>query len=174
MPIALAAKISPDTFGVGFVENRGVQQTVAAEAPAATTPTVAPQTVRDDYREVSILDLMMAAQDPLFQQDFNGKRVGLIGKFFPKVRGHFELICTVVTCCAVDAQLLALRVDAKEVPALGKLAWTKVIGRVSFVKVEDDYMPVIAAEKITAIPSPQEQFAYKPSPPKKQNRPAHF
>ena len=115
----------------------------------------------------------MAAQDPVFQQDFNGKRVGLIGKFFPKDTTHFELICTLVTCCAVDAQLLALRVDASNVPALDKMVWTKVIGRVSFAKIGEDNVPIIAAEKITAIPSPQEQFVYGPSRPRKSNRPAH-
>jgi len=170
LPIALAAILSPDSFGAGLVQNRGVRQTIATEAP------IAPDTLpvaRDDYRAVSILDLMMAAQDPVFQQDFNGKRVGLIGKFFPKDTTHFELICTLVTCCAVDAQLLALRVDASNVPALDKMVWTKVIGRVSFAKIGEDNVPIIAAEKITAIPSPQEQFVYGPSRPRKSNRPAH-
>jgi len=173
LPIALAAIISPDSFGAGFVQNKGVRQTITAST-APTPQPVAPAPVRDEYRAVSILDLMMAAQDPLFQQDFNGKRVELMGRFSPKDATHFELICTLVTCCAADAQLLALRVDAKGIPALNKLSWAKVIGRVSFVKVEGDYMPILVAEKITAIPSPEEQFVYEPSRPKKQSRPAHF
>ena len=175
LPIALASTISPDSFGAGFVQNRGVRQTITATASSTPTPQpVASSPVRDAYRVVSILDLMMAAQDPLFQQDFNGKRVELTGRFSPKDATHFELICTLVTCCAADAQLLALRVDAKDIPALHKMAWTKVIGRVSFVKVKDDYMPIITAEQITTIPSPEEQFVYGPSRNRKLSRSALF
>ena len=179
LPIALAAKITPDSFGAGLVQNRGVRQTISGEAPIVpgTPPVIAPETppvIHDDYIAVSILDLMLAAQDPIFEQGFKGKRVGLTGRFMPKDATHCELICTLVTCCAVDAQLLTLRIHAKNIPSLDKLAWTKVIGRVSFVKIGKHDMPIIAAEKITAIPSPQEQFIYGPSRPIGPNRPAHF
>jgi len=137
------------------------QTTVESSSPTASS----------DYRAVGILDLMMAAQDPFIRQNFDGQRVGLTGRFSPKNANHFELVCTFVTCCAVDAQLLALRVDTNDIPALDKLTWTKVIGRVSFEKVGDDTMPVIAAETIAAIPAPREPLVYGPSRPQQPNRP---
>lgn len=170
LPIALAAKISPDGFGAQFVQARGIRQTLTAEAPAA--PSASPA-VRDDYRAVGILDLMLASQDAYFQEDFKGKRVGLTGQFFPQEATHFELVCTLITCCAVDAQLLGLRVETDRVPAFDKMAWMKVIGRVRFVKEGDHDVPVIAAEKITPIPSPKEPFVYGPSRPHRPIRPAH-
>ena len=171
LPIALAAKISPDSFGAGLVQNRGVRQTLTTGAPIA--PDTSPAAHDDNVAAVRILDLIMAAQDPLFQQDFIGRRVEVRGRFFPKDKTHCELICTLVTCCAVDAQMLSLRIDANTIPALKKLAWTKVIGRVSFVKTEGDYVPIITAESIAATVSPQEQFDYGLSRPPRQNRAAH-
>ena len=129
-------------------------------------------TFGEDYRPVGILDLVMAAQNPFVRKYFDGERVGLTGRFLPKNANHFELVCSFITCCAVDAQLLAVHVDTNEIPVYDKLTWTKVIGRVSFVKVGEDTMPVIAAEKIAAIPAPREPLVYGPSRPPQWNRPA--
>jgi len=210
-PIAFAAKISPDSFGSGFIQNRGVRQTIfPAKAPpdrwasspiftrrsssqtltgpvspglsARKLPGSVPSSrqtsaafstpaTSGDYRPVGILDLMRAAQNPVVRQDFDGKRVGLTGRFLPKNANHFELVCAFVTCCAVDAQLLALRVDTNDIPLLEKLTWTKVIGRVTFVKVGEDTMPVVTAETVAAIPAPKEPLVYGPTR-QQLNRPA--
>lgn len=127
----------------------------------------------EDYIKVGILDLMFAARDMDFRRELDGKRVGLTGQFSQKNGTHFELIFTVITCCAADAQLLGLQVNAKDIPALEELAWTKVIGRVSFMKMEERDVPVIEAEKITAADAPQEQFIYGASRPQRQSRPSN-
>jgi len=160
LPIALAAKISPDSFGPGFVQNRGVRQTIAADAPASSPASRSRAAAYEDYISVGILDLMFAANDRDFRRRLDGQRVGLTGKFSQKDETHFELIFTVVTCCAADAQLIGLRVNARDIPALEELAWTKVVGRLGFVKMGERDVPVIEAEKITATASPQEQLIY--------------
>lgn len=201
LPIAFATKISPDSFGSAFIENRGVRKTIFVAkahadrweklpmllvrggrqvvirpvsldlqmrkppASAVVSRKGAASPANDDCLAVGILDLMRAAQNPFVRQAFEGRRVGLTGRFFPKNANHFELVCTFITCCAVDAQLLAVRVETDDIPTFEKLAWTKVVGRVNFVKIGEDTMPVIAADTIAKTPAPREPLVYGPNHP---------
>ena len=174
LPIAFAAKLTPDSYSAAFLQNRGVSQSLAGP-PTASKPKApeaeAPGRVRDLPRAVSILDLMLAAQDDWAQKDFDGKLVSLTGRFYPQDIHCFGLVSILITCCAADAQTVAVRINMDNPPKWGELAWVKVVGRVSFQKSEDQNVPVIAAEKVTEIPSPEEQYIYPQARPIKHSRP---
>jgi uncharacterized repeat protein (TIGR03943 family) len=176
LPIAFAASLTPDSFSAAFLQNRGVSQSLAGAAQASEPKAQEPQArerVSNHPRAVSMLDLMLAAQDDWAQKDFDGKLVTLTGRFFPQDAHSFGLVSTLITCCAADAQTLAVRVNMDDPPKWGKLAWVKVVGRVSFSKSGEQNVPIIAAEKITGIPSPEEQYIYPQSRPIKHSRPSH-
>ena len=174
LPIAFAASATPDSYSTAFLQNRGVSQSLAGvpAVPKPKTPEVATtERVCDTPRAVSILDLMLAAQDDWAQKDFDGKLVSLTGRFYPQDAHCFGLVSILITCCAADAQTVAVRINVDNPPKWGQLAWVKVVGRVGFVKEGDQNVPVIAAEKVTEIPSPEEQYIYPEARPIKHSRP---
>lgn len=177
VPMALAAKISPDHYGMALIRNRGVTRSLAglpgekqtgmsgvsasmgksavsssgdAKAPSETAQPLA----------VEVGDLLMAAEKPASMREFDGKRVELSGQFFPSAPNSFELVRMLILCCAADAQPLAVRIENGGNPGIADMAWAKVIGRVSFAKKGSLDVPVVSAEKITAIPQPADPFVY--------------
>ncbi|GEM_PF-390392 len=178
LPIAGAAALSPDTFSNAFIESRGLAFSPrgALPGPEASQKTAAafvPIPASQQPRSVSMLDLMLAAQDDWCQKDFMDRPLEIIGRYYPDNPHYFGLISTLITCCAVDAQTLAIRVDTQSAPDLEKLAWVRVVGTVRFDQSDGSTVPILTAASVTPINSPADPYIYRPTGPTRQARPAH-
>jgi len=112
------------------------------------------------FLAVEVVDLLIAAQNPSLLKQLNGKRIELTGQVLSAEGGNFRLLRLLVLCCAADAQPLAVKVETHGQAKPPQMAWVKVAGKVTFAKKGNTMIPVIAAEKITAIPEPDEPFLF--------------
>jgi uncharacterized repeat protein (TIGR03943 family) len=185
LPIAAAAALSPDRFSNAFTESRGLASpgpsgvpTIATllalpSVPQSTPPAFVPLPASTQPRPVGMLDLMFAARDEWCQKDFEGRPLELIGRYYPDNPHYFGLVTTVITCCALDAQTLAVRVETQSAPNVEKLSWVKVVGAVRFEQSEQGTVPILTAESVTHIPSPADPYIYRPATPSRRNRSVH-
>ena len=175
--MALAAKVSPDHYGMALIRNRGIthslaslpgeQQTGGPGTSASTGKRVvslsgdgkAPSETAQPLA-VEVGDLLMAAEKQSSMQEFDGKQVELSGQFFPSAPNRFELVRMLILCCAADAQPLAVAIENSGSPGIADMAWAKVVGRVSFAKKGSLDVPLVSAETVTAIPQPADPFVY--------------
>ena len=165
VPLSVAAWISPDRYSQVLVRNRGFADlTDKAPASVAVATVSASAPLSQQEREgapiaVEVGDLLMASQSAPGMKLFAGKRVALTGQVFPLGPQRFELVRMLMLCCAADAQILAVRVDARcSIPAMG---WAKVTGCVSFERKGDREAPVITAEQVTPTQAPADPYVYR-------------
>jgi len=166
VPIALAAVISPDSYGSVMVRNRGVFETVE-KASSGTTPipdraAVPPETSQNEApTTVEIGDLLMAAQTKSGMAQYDGKRVELIGQVFPLGERKFDLVRMLMLCCAADAQMLTVRVVSDHDLQLPAMKWAKATGRVGFIKKGDHGSPALTVEEIVPVQRPADPYVYR-------------
>lgn len=163
VPIALAAFISPDFYGSVMIRNRGVseslEKTQSVTLAASIPPSVAVQ--NGEVATVEVGDLLMAAQTPAGAKAYNGKRVEMVGQVFPLGENRFELVRTLILCCAADAQMLAVRVESDHNIDVSSMKWAKVIGQVGFTIKEGHTIPVVNAEKVLPVERPADPYVYR-------------
>ena len=109
---------------------------------------------------IEVVDLLVAAQNPVLMKELNGKRIELTGQVLGTEAGNFRLLRLLILCCAADAQPLAVRIETHEKTKPVQMTWVKVVGRASFAKNGKGSIPVVTAEKITVIPQPEEPYLY--------------
>ena len=165
VPVALAAMISPDSYGSGMVRNRGSLETVekaASVEPAVPKRDVVPSAAsqNDGPAAVEVGDLLIAAQSESGMAHFDGKRVELTGQVFPLGQRKFEIVRMLMLCCAVDVQMLAVRVVSDHDLEIPAMKWAKVTGRVGFTNKGDHGIPVITAEKVETVQRPADPYVY--------------
>ena len=119
-----------------------------------------------------VLDLLYAAQDNTLRQDFEGKRVELVGQLMPEkskaaseaapVQGakRFKAVRMFMTCCAADARPVATLVEADALPELPEMSWIKVVGTSTFPMENGRRISVLKAEKISKTEPPAESMIY--------------
>jgi uncharacterized repeat protein (TIGR03943 family) len=168
LPIALAARISPDAYGAVLMKNRGLridsQTAIDSRLPVSgqgrdASASLLPHDATPPLA-VEVGDLLLAAQQPGSMPRYDGKRVELDGQFFPSGANSFELVRMLILCCAADAQPLAVRVETSQKLPSSDVAWTRVVGTVSFAKKGDAQVPIVTAEKIIPIPQPADPNIY--------------
>ena len=163
VPIALAAFISPDFYGSVMIRNRGVSESLEktqSDTVAASIPQPA-ATQNGEFTAVEVGDLLMAAQTPSGAKAYNGKRVELVGQVFPLGENRFELVRTLILCCAADAQMLAVRVESDRDLDVSSMKWAKVRGRVGFTIKDGHSIPVVNAEKVLIVQQPVDPYVYR-------------
>ncbi len=112
-----------------------------------------------------VLDLLYAAQDNMLRQDFEGKRVQLIGQFMPdtanNASGHrFKAVRMFMTCCAADARPVATLAEADKLPEFPEMTWVKIHGTATFPLEKGRRISILKAEKIEKTEPPAEAMIY--------------
>lgn len=112
-----------------------------------------------------VLDLLYAAQDNVLREDFEGKRVELIGQFMPDSSGapggaRFKAVRMFMTCCAADARPVATLVEADKLPDFPEMTWVKITGTPSFPVEKGRRTSVLKAEKVEKTEPPPESMIY--------------
>ena len=123
------------------------------------------KTTADGHVIAEVTDLLFASDDDSMRPAFDGKTVEMIGQFMPvkdATDGRFQIVRMFMVCCAADARPIAIHSlppsgDAK-LP--GEMAWTKVVGKVTFPVENGRRIPLIHADKVTACEPPSEAMLY--------------
>jgi uncharacterized repeat protein (TIGR03943 family) len=145
----------------------------AQPAVAPTTPAPQEQKAATDYLVrtpegnivAEVLDLLYAAQDTVLRQDFEGKKVELIGQLMPDTSNasagkRFKAVRMFVTCCAADARPVATLVEADTLPSFPEMTWVKIIGTPTFPVEKGRRISVLKAEKVEKTEPPPESMIY--------------
>ena len=106
-----------------------------------------------------VLDLLYAAQDNVLRQDFEGKRVELIGQYMPDTTSNpdgkrFKAVRMFMTCCAADARPVATLVEMEKLPGVPEMTWVKIIGVPTFPVEKGRRISVLQAEKVAKTEPP--------------------
>ena len=144
----------------------------ANQAPAAP----AAAALASDYLQrtpegnivAEVLDLLYAAQDPALRQDFDGKKVELIGQLMPDKpkktespsHKRFKAVRMFMSCCAADARPVATLVEADKIPDLPEMTWVRVIGTSTFPIENGRPVAVLKAERVEKTNPPTETMLY--------------
>lgn len=188
LPLVAAAMLSPGQFSATLVDNRGMvtsladlpsaQRSFPPDGGAAAPEFVPDGDVPDDGLEgaefflrapdgafvLQILDLLYAASEPVLREEFEGRRVEVIGQYKPpragETGGRFDLVRMFVVCCAADARPLGMGVRSDLPPDVKSMGWVKVKGTARFEETPAGLAPYIDAESIEATETPAETFLY--------------
>lgn len=111
----------------------------------------------------SILDWIRVfafADDPA---SYEGQQAEVIGFAYHDPRlatGQVLLGRFTITCCVADATAIALMVESDQADAMVENNWYRVRGPVYQTVIEDQTTPVIRAEQIDEIPTPEQPYLY--------------
>ena len=140
----------------------------ATPIPADNSPLDASQylkTTSDGHVIAEVTDLLFASDDDSMRPAFDGKTVEMTGQFMPvkdSNDGRFQIVRMFMVCCAADARPVAVASlpPAKDAKLPGEMAWTKVVGKVTFPVENGRRVPVIHADSVTACEPPSEAMLY--------------
>ncbi|HEY5752520.1 MAG TPA: DUF1980 domain-containing protein [Chthoniobacterales bacterium] len=119
--------------------------------------------------QVSVTDLLYAAEEPTLQPPFRGKSAEIIGQFMPAKTNNasgkrFNLVRMFMTCCAADAQPVSVLVDTSESGILpndvGEMVWTRVVGHIEFPMENGKPIAVLKAKTVEKTAPPEETMLY--------------
>ena len=118
------------------------------------------------HLEADLLDLVYAAEDPSMMKDFAGQTIEVIGQVVHRKeaeheKGPFQLIRFVMSCCAADAQPIAVLVDYPKAKSDFKsMTWVKVTGRVEFRQAGPTWYAAITPIEVKPTAAPADQYLY--------------
>jgi len=174
-PLLLAFSSTLDSFGAGTVAKRVYVQDLAqlpsaqpAAAQSANTPQddkyLLPKNKRGQV-QAQIVDFLYAAQLPEVRVQLENKPVEVIGQLMPAKTNNpkgnrFVVIRMMMTCCAADAQPIALPVEPQKKPDLPDMTWVKVTGQAAFPVEGGQRKPLIQDAAIEKIDAPEDPYLY--------------
>jgi uncharacterized repeat protein (TIGR03943 family) len=189
LPVSAAAFISPSQFGEAMVMNRGIVTDVSQlpsagmpgghweEAPAWDAGVDGADALWDQSQEegveyftrgpdgsiqVETLDLLFAAQEPNLREEFENRRVSIIGQYVPPrggAAGGFDLVRMFMVCCAADARPLGIKVTGAPV-SVPRMGWVRITGIARFEDHGGVLEPRLELEKIEEVEAPRESMLY--------------
>jgi uncharacterized repeat protein (TIGR03943 family) len=180
VPLLMATKFSPGTFGATAVRNRGIVENATdlpGYSPAGSKENVslAEGTMMDPdlYLKknatgqivAETVDLLFAASDPVMREDFENKEVEVLGQLLPARTGNpegdrFNLVRLFVICCAADARSVGIAVQTKTPLDLPEMTWVKVRGKATFPLEGGRRIPLVLASSVTETEPPSDSFLY--------------
>ena len=124
------------------------------------------KTTADGHVIAEVTDLLFASDDDSMRPAFEGKTVELIGQFMPvkdSTDGRFQVVRMFMVCCAADARPVAVAIvppadKAAKLP--GEMAWTKVVGQITFPLENGRRVALVHADKVTPCEPPNEAMLY--------------
>ncbi len=96
---------------------------------------------------------------------FEGKQVEVIGQLMPAKENNpdgdrYDLVRMLMTCCAADAQPIALPVQPGVKPGVPEMTWVKVHGKATFPVVGGQKRPLIENATIEKTDPPEDAYLY--------------
>lgn len=138
--------------------------------------TAAPQAANNDDQyllkknkegrvQTEVVDFLYGAELPEVRAQLQNKPVELIGQLMPSKSnkdgsGGYVVIRLLVSCCAADAQPLALAIEPKQKPDLPDMTWIRIRGEGSFPMTAGRYEPLVKNAEIEKIDTPEDPYLY--------------
>ncbi len=112
-----------------------------------------------------VMDFLYAAQLPEVREQLESKPVEVVGQLMPakdhNPKGNrYVIIRMIMTCCAADAQPVALPIEPQIKPELPEMAWVKITGTAAFPLEGGQRKPVIQNATLEQIGPPEEPYLY--------------
>jgi len=189
VPLLIALSASQDAYSSTTVLNRNYVQNIsqlpgaqpsasvqpAAPADASLPGNDASSTDGGDQPEVrknskgeiqaEVVDFLYAAQLADMRQTFEDKQVEVVGQLMPAKENNpngdrYDLVRMLMTCCAADAQPVALPVHPGAKSDLPEMTWVKVHGKATFPVVGGQKRPLIENATIEKTDPPEDTYLY--------------
>jgi uncharacterized repeat protein (TIGR03943 family) len=115
--------------------------------------------------QAQVVDFLYAAKLPEVREQLENQPVEVIGQLMPaKTNNPKGNRCVVVrmmmTCCAADAQPVALPIEPQQMPDLPDMTWVKVTGTAAFPVEGGQRKPLIQNAVLEKIDPPYEPLLY--------------
>lgn len=190
VPLLVALSASQDAYSSTTVLNRNYVQDISqlpGAQPSANVQAAAPADAslpgndasagfdggdqpdvrRNEKGEIQaeVVDLLYAAQLADMRPTFEGKQVEVIGQLMPAKENNpdgdrYDLVRMLMTCCAADAQPIALPVQPGVKPGVPEMTWVKVHGKATFPVVGGQKRPLIENATIEKTDPPEDAYLY--------------
>lgn len=135
-----------------------------ASGDAEAAPADYLQRTADGTIVAEVLDLLYAAQDTSLRQDFEGKKVQLVGQMMPDktsgAGGRFKAVRMFMTCCAADARPVATLVETTQPPSVPEMTWVRIVGVATFPLENGRRVAVLRADTVEKTDPPDESMLY--------------
>lgn len=186
--LLLAFANTQDSFGPSTVANRVYVQDLAqlpgARLPAgASGPTdvlppgegSAPTAEQEDpyllpkntdgQVRAEVMDFLYASQLPDVREQLDRKPVEVIGQLMPakmdNPKGNrYAVVRMMMTCCAADAQPVALPIEPLQKPDFPDMTWVRVTGEAAFPIEGGRHKPLIQNAVLEKIDPPEDPYLY--------------
>ncbi len=163
VPLSLAL-FSEDGFSLTAIKNRGMVTDVSELAKRAPLSVPSPDAT-DGNLQVSVIDLLYAAQDDTLQTEFSQRPLEITGQLMATTemnpRGNrMRLVRMFMSCCAADAKPVGALIELRQPVAMEEMAWVKVTGTAYFPMEGGKKVSVLKVESIEPASAPDESMLY--------------
>jgi len=115
--------------------------------------------------QAQVVDFLYAAQLPEIRDQLENKPVEVIGQLMPAKTNNpkgnrFVVIRMMMTCCAADAQPIALPIEPQQKPDLPDMTWVRVTGKAAFPIEGGQRKPLIQNAALEKIDAPEDPYLY--------------
>jgi len=112
-----------------------------------------------------VVDFLYAAQLPEIREQLENKPVEVIGQLMPAKTNNpkgnrFVVIRMMMTCCAADAQPIALPIEPQHAPDLPDMTWIRVTGKAAFPLEGGQRKPLIQNASVEKTDAPDDPYLY--------------
>lgn len=155
LPLVLGLLVPPRPLGASALGNRELSVSLTADTEAQGL-TRAPQ-------ERDILDWLGAFASAEGPEPFAGQLASVIGFVYHQANlpaGQFLLSRFVVVCCVADAAPVGLTVVWPQAAELKNDTWVRVSGHFEAERIDEQGLPILAADEVTPIDPPQQPYLY--------------
>lgn len=171
LPVGLGLLIPPQPLGAAAMTNReikfgGMETSNSTDARLRSAPAPGSGMVLTDGTRSghNILDWIIAFEQSPDLSSFEGQETSLIGFVFHDERfpgqDRFMLSRFVVSCCVADALAVGILVRSPNASSFSADQWVEVKGRFSVNELEGETLPVLDAESIAPIATPDQPYLF--------------
>jgi uncharacterized repeat protein (TIGR03943 family) len=158
LPVILGLAVPAKPLGVAALDNREFNLNLESSALPASLRNVADKAAE----ERNILDWSRTFQKTTDYGTLVGETARVTGFVYKDPTygaDHFVLTRFVVSCCVADASVVGLMVRSQD-PSLQNDQWIEVTGTFVPSDVAGWQAPVLAAESMTPVETPQQPYLY--------------
>jgi len=120
---------------------------------------------RQGQVQAQVVDFLYAAELSEIRDQLENKPVEVIGQLMPAKTNNpkgnrFVVIRMMMTCCAADAQPIAIPIEPQQKPDLPDMTWVKVTGKAVFPVEGGQRKSLIQNAALEKIDAPEDPYLY--------------
>lgn len=112
-----------------------------------------------------VIDLLYAEQIPEMRKTFENNQVEVLGQLMPDKKNNphgdrYDVVRMFITCCAADAQPIALTFHPTSAPNLSEMTWVKIHGKATFPVIDGQPHVLVENATVEKADPPEDTFLY--------------